>query len=188
MSSAESGSDGEVQSTPEGFVPKTPYISMIFDSPEAALLHYNRYAKHVGFSVKISSSRRSVGDNQKDKALYICNKAGKNAENDVEPPPHKTRNRTITVLTDCKAKMRVKRMGANWHVTQFVEEHTHELIKKLALKKYLRSHKRIPREERRFIDLLDDVNLTAGRIMQIMGELYGSVKNCLMIAKRSATI
>ena len=68
LSSAESGSDGEVQSTTEGFVPKTPYIGMIFDSPEVALLHYNRYAKHVGFSVKISLSRRSVGDNQKDKA------------------------------------------------------------------------------------------------------------------------
>ena len=117
LSSAESGSDGEVQSTPEGFVPKTPYIGMIFDSPEAALLHYNRYAKHVGFSVKMSSSRRAVGDNQKDKALYICNKAGKNAESAGEAQPQKMRNWTITVLTDYKAKMRVKRMGANWHVT-----------------------------------------------------------------------
>ena len=113
LSSAESGSDGEVQSTPEGFAPKTPYIGMLFDSPEAALLHYNRYAKHVGFSVKMSSSRRAVGDNQKDKALFICNKAGKNTEKEGEAQPQKTRNRTITLLTDCKAKMRVKRMGSN---------------------------------------------------------------------------
>ena len=41
----------------------------------------------------------------------------------------------------------------------------------------MRSHKRIPREERRFIDLLHDVNLTSGRIMQLMGELNGSMKN-----------
>ena len=73
--------------------------------------------------------------------------------------------------------MRVKRVGAKWEVTQFIEEHTHELIKKFALKKYLRSHKKIPREERRFIDLLHEVNLTSGRIMQIMGELYGNQKN-----------
>ena len=177
LSSAESDSDGEVQSTPEGFVPKTPYLGMLFDSPESALLHYNRYAKHVGFSVKISSSRRAVGDKKKDKALYICNKAGKSAENEVEAQPLKTRNRTITLLTDCKAKLRVKRMGSNWQVTQFVEEHTHELIKKFALKKYLRSHKRIPKEERKFIDLLHDINLSSGRILALMAELYGSIRN-----------
>ncbi|CAM0909987.1 unnamed protein product [Alopecurus aequalis] len=177
LSSAESGSDGEVQSTPEGFVAKTPYLGMIFETPELALQHYNRYAKHVGFSVKISSSRRAVADNEKDKALYICNKAGKNKEAESEAQPQKTRLRTFTVLTDCKAKMRVKRMGANWRVTQFVEEQTHDLIKKFALKKYLRSHRKIPREERKFIDLLHDVNLSAGRIMQIMAELYGSLSN-----------
>jgi hypothetical protein len=41
----------------------------------------------------------------------------------------------------------------------------------------LRSHKKIPKEERKFIGLLHDVNLSSGRIMQIMGELYGSKKN-----------
>jgi hypothetical protein len=45
------------------------------------------------------------------------------------------------------------------------------------LKKYLKSHKKIPPEERKFIDLLHEVNLSSGRIMQIMGELYGSKKN-----------
>ena len=64
-------------------------------------------------------------------------------------------------------------MGSN----SVIEEHTHEVIQKFALKKYLRSHKRIPREERRFIDLLHDVNLSSGRIMQIMAELYGNMKN-----------
>ena len=175
LSSEDSGSDGEVQSTPEGFVPKMPFVGMKFDTVEAALVHYNKYAKHVGFSVKIESSRKSTRDGEKDKSVFVCNKSGKNLE--VEPPPVKQRNRTITKLADCKAKMRVKRIGARWEVTQFIEEHTHEVIQKFALKKYLRSHKRIPREERRFIDLLHDVNLSSGRIMQIMAELYGNMKN-----------
>ncbi|KAK1693506.1 hypothetical protein QYE76_010203 [Lolium multiflorum] len=72
--------------------------------------------------------------------------------------------------------MRVKRKGSIWEVTQFIEEHTHETIKKLGLKKYLRSHKKIPKEEKKFIDLLDSVNLSAGRIMDIMSELYGTGK------------
>ncbi|CAM0910918.1 unnamed protein product [Alopecurus aequalis] len=150
---------------------------MLFETPELALHHYNRYAKHVGFSVKISSSRRVVAHGELDKALFICNKAGKNKEAQGEAVPEKSRLRTFTVLTDCKTKMRVKRTGANWRVTQFVEEHTHDLIKKFALKKYLRSHKKIPKEEKKFIDLLHEVNLSSGRIMQIMGELSGSLAN-----------
>ena len=66
LSSEESGSDGEVQSTPEGCVPKTPYVGMVFDSDDAALIHYNRYAKHVGFSMKIESSRKSAKDGEKE--------------------------------------------------------------------------------------------------------------------------
>lgn len=176
LSSEHSGSDSEVQSTPEGFTPRTPYVGMKFDTWEAAKMHYNRYAKHVGFSMKMSSSRNSVIDKQKDKYLFVCNKSGKNS-NKEEATVVKQRNRTITIRTDCQAKMRVKRKGVRWEVTQFVEEHTHDLVKKFALKKYLRSHKNIPKEERHFIDLLDSVNLSAGRIMQIMGVLYGTAKN-----------
>jgi hypothetical protein len=140
LSSEESGSDGEVQSTPEGFVPKTPFLGMMFDSLEDALAHYNRYAKHAGFSVRIDLSRKLAKDGLKDKSVFVCNKSGKQ----VEPgdAPVIQRNRTITILTDCKAKLRVKCVGAKWCVTQFVEEHTHELVKKFALKKYLRSHKK----------------------------------------------
>jgi hypothetical protein len=135
---------------------------MVFDSLEAALAHYNRYAKHAGFFVKIESSRKSMKDGQKDKSVFVCNKNGKPIEDDA---PVKTRNRSLTVMADCKAKMQIKRIGARWHVTQFVEEHTHELIQKFALKKYLRSHKKIPKEERKFIGLLHDVNLSSRRIM-----------------------
>lgn len=175
LSSEDSGSDGDVQSTPKGVIPKTPYVGMVFYSRNAALVHYNRYAHHIGFSVKIKSSINSAKDGEKEKSVFVCNKAGKNPE--VEVTTVKQRNRTITVLVDCKAKLRVKRTGARWQVTQFVEEHTPELIQKFALKKYLRSHKKIPKEERKFIDLLHEVNLTSGRIMQIMSVLYGKKQN-----------
>ncbi|CAM0883368.1 unnamed protein product [Alopecurus aequalis] len=176
LSTENSDSEGEeVQSTPEGFAPRTPFLGMKFDSHEEALSHYNRYGKHIGFSVKIFSSRNSAIDGEKDKVVYVCNKAGKKTEN--EPPPVGQRSRPTIKLTDCKAKLRVTRVGAKWVVTQFVEEHTHELIKKFALKKYLRSHKKIPKEERRFIELLNDVNLSSGRILQIMGELHGGISN-----------
>ncbi|KAK1678193.1 hypothetical protein QYE76_039041 [Lolium multiflorum] len=90
--------------------------------------HYNRYAHHIGFSVKIESSRRCAKDGELDKFVYVCNKSGKPREE--EAVPVKQRNRKLTVLTDCKAKLRVKRDGARWKVTQFVEVHTHEVIDK----------------------------------------------------------
>ncbi|XP_051202161.2 protein FAR1-RELATED SEQUENCE 5-like [Lolium perenne] len=125
--------------------------------------------------MKIESSRRCAKDGELDKFVYVCNKSGKPREE--EAVPVKQRNRKLTVLTDCKAKLRVKRDGARWKVTQFVEVHTHEVIDKFALKKYLRSHNKIPAEEKKFIDLLHEVNLTSGRIMEIMGGLYGSKQN-----------
>jgi hypothetical protein len=49
LSNEDNGGEAEVQSTPEGFAPKTPYVGMVFDSFDAALTHYNIFAKHVYF-------------------------------------------------------------------------------------------------------------------------------------------
>jgi hypothetical protein len=41
VTTEDNGSDGEVQSTPEGFAPTKPYTGMKFDTWEAAKMHYN---------------------------------------------------------------------------------------------------------------------------------------------------
>jgi hypothetical protein len=177
--SGEEDDDDEVQSTPcsQGDV-QTPFQGMMFDSWEQAKMHYNKYAKMVGFSIKCSTSKNSTLDGQKDKQLFVCNKSGKNADiNELEAPPVRQRNRSITKKTECKARLRIKRRGKKWHVTYFIEEHNHKLIKKFSLKKYLRSHKGIPKEEKDFVKLLHKVNLSAGRVMRIMGEVYGGLAN-----------
>jgi hypothetical protein len=185
LSSDNSGGEDEVQSTPSSqpTVDK-PYPGMMFDSWEQARVHYNRYAKHVGFSIKSSTSRNSSIDKEKDKCLFVCNKSGKNPDiNRLEAPPVKLRNRAITVKTDCKARLRVKRRGKKWHVTMFIEEHNHPCVKKFSLKRFLRSHRGIPKEERDFIRLLHKVNLSAGRVMSIMAELYGKLANVPYVTK-----
>ncbi|PNT63538.1 hypothetical protein BRADI_4g17122v3 [Brachypodium distachyon] len=68
-------------------------------------------------------------------------------------------------------------MGAKWEVTFFEEQQTHELIKKFSLKKFLRSHRNISKEERDFIKFLHEVNLSSRKIMHFMAEIYGSQKN-----------
>jgi hypothetical protein len=59
----------------------------------------------------------------------------------------------------------------------FIEDHNHPCIKKFSLKSFLRSHKGIPKEEREFVKLLHKMNLSAGRVMSIMAELYGNLGN-----------
>ncbi|PNT68922.1 hypothetical protein BRADI_3g47021v3 [Brachypodium distachyon] len=127
----------------------------------------DEYAKHVGFSIKCITSRKSALDNEKDKYLFVCNKNDRNNKKIKEAPLVKKKTRSRTKRTDCKVRLRVKRM----------EAHTHELIKKFSLKKFLRSHGNISKEERDFIKLLHGVNLSSGKIMHFMSEIYGSRKN-----------
>jgi hypothetical protein len=50
-------------------------------------------------------------------------------------------------------------------------------MKKFCLNKYLRSHKGIPKEEKDFFKVLHKVNLSAGRVIRIMAEVYGGLAN-----------
>ena len=70
LSSDCSGHEDEVQSTSSSQTNvQTPYPDMIFDSWQEAKLHYNRYAKQVGFSIKASTSRQSATDKQTNVCL-----------------------------------------------------------------------------------------------------------------------
>ncbi|XP_051202239.1 protein FAR1-RELATED SEQUENCE 5-like [Lolium perenne] len=171
--------DDEVQSTLVSQTEvQTPYPGMIFDSWDEAKMHCNRYAKKLGFSIKCSTSKNSTVDGQNDKQMFVCNKNGKNEDISMqEVAPVRQRNKSITKKTECKAMLTIKRKGKKWHVTYFIEEHNHSMIKKFSLKKYLRSRKGIPKEERDFVKLLHKVNLSAGRVMRIMGEVYGGLAN-----------
>jgi hypothetical protein len=44
---------------------------MIFDFWEAAKLHYNKYAKTYGFSIKTSTSWNYTLDKQKEKYIFV---------------------------------------------------------------------------------------------------------------------
>jgi hypothetical protein len=72
--------------------------------------------------------------------------------------------------------MVVNLMDERWHVTYFMVDHNHDLVVKPCLKKFLRSHKGIPQQEKEFITLLHGCNLTTRRIIQLMNELYGSAQ------------
>jgi hypothetical protein len=64
------------------------------------------------------------------------------------------------IHTGCKARMVVNLIDERWHVTYFMADHNHELVVKPSLKKFLRSHKGISRQEKEFITLLHGCNRT----------------------------
>jgi hypothetical protein len=80
------------------------------------------------------------------------------------------------IYTNYKARMVVKMIGYRWQVIYFLAEHNHDLVVKPSLKKFLRSHRGIPSQEKDFIVLLHGCNLSTGQIMQLMSEFYGSAQ------------
>ncbi|CAL5064925.1 unnamed protein product [Urochloa decumbens] len=88
----------------------------------------------------------------------------------------KKRKREKMQRTDCKARFVVKLIGDRWHAIHFVADHNHDLIVKPSLKKFLRSHKGIPPEEKQIITLLHDTNISTSRVMQLMNMFYGSAQ------------
>uniref|UniRef100_A0ACD5XMW6 Uncharacterized protein n=1 Tax=Avena sativa TaxID=4498 RepID=A0ACD5XMW6_AVESA len=78
----EGDDETEVRSTPE-----EPYVGMRFDTLEEAKLHYNAYAKSLGFSVKYNTSRRSAFTKVLEKQQFCCNKNRKPKTDDVPAVP-----------------------------------------------------------------------------------------------------
>ena len=74
----------------------------------------------------------------------------------------KKRKRETIKQTQCKAKMLVKLIDGRWEVTHFVRDHSHPLVNKPSLSKYLRSHQGISPDEKEFLRILYNCNLTTG--------------------------
>ena len=72
----------------------------------------------------------------------------------------KKRKRKTIKQTQCKAKMLVKLIDGRWQVKHFVCDHNHPLVNKPSLSKYLRSHQGISPDEKEFLRILYNCNLT----------------------------
>lgn len=104
-----------------------PFIGMEFESEDAAKEFYDRYARRVGFIMRIDQCRRSELNKRILSRRLSCNKKGYyvNIKNHYGPPQ---KARTST-REGCKAMMLVKvSKSGKWVVTRFVKEHTHPLV------------------------------------------------------------
>ncbi|KAF4359665.1 hypothetical protein G4B88_000476 [Cannabis sativa] len=123
------GGSGEIY-LPEGdLLDLEPSEGMEFESEEAAKAFYNSYARRVGFSTRVSSSRRSRRDGAIIQRQFVCAKEGFRNLNEKRTKDREIkRPRTITRV-GCKASLSVKMQNSGkWVVSGFVREHNHELV------------------------------------------------------------
>ncbi|KAF2314613.1 hypothetical protein GH714_027936 [Hevea brasiliensis] len=141
---------------------------MEFESEEAAKAFYNSYARRVGFSTRVSSSRRSRRDGAIIQRQFVCAKEGFRNLNEKRTKDREIkRPRTITRV-GCKASLSVKMQDSGkWVVSGFVREHNHELVPPDQVH-CLRSHRQISGPAKTLIDTLQ----AAGDEEQYSGNVF----------------
>ncbi|XP_022743905.1 protein FAR1-RELATED SEQUENCE 5-like [Durio zibethinus] len=170
------GSGGSDFYLPEGdLLDLEPYEGMEFESEEAAKAFYNSYARRVGFSTRVSSSRRSRRDGAIIQRQFVCAKEGFRNLNEKRTKDREIkRPRTITRV-GCKASLSVKmRDSGKWVVSGFLRAHNHELVPPDQVH-CLRSHRQISGPAKTLIDTLQAAGMGPRRIMSALIKEYGGI-------------
>ncbi|KAF9602053.1 hypothetical protein IFM89_024810 [Coptis chinensis] len=151
----ESSSVGREMYIPDGDTNLEPYEGMELESEEAAKAFYNSYARRVGFSTRVSKTRRSRKDGAIIQRSFVCAKEGFRVEKE-RPGVNENRIKRPRAVTrvGCKAMLAVKMQpSGRWVVSGFVKEHNHDLVP--ADKVHcLRSHRHVSGSAKSLIDTL----------------------------------
>ncbi|CAN6175475.1 unnamed protein product [Urochloa humidicola] len=127
-----------------------PRVDMHFESEEDAYVFYNRYAEHVGFSVRRSYKKRKRGLIMS--RILVCSREGVSdrakqeggtvvTTNGVAGSAGTPRPGPAPTRTGCQARMVIKITACRtYRVTKFFPEHNHPLANPESVHK-LRSHK-----------------------------------------------
>ncbi|XWS63223.1 hypothetical protein CRYUN_Cryun06bG0077400 [Craigia yunnanensis] len=169
------GGGGEIF-LPEGdLLDLEPYEGMEFESEEAAKAFYNSYARRVGFSTRVSSSRRSRRDGAIIQRQFVCAKEGFRNFNEKRTKDREIKRPRIITRVGCKASLSVKMQDSGkWIVSGFVREHNHELVPPDQVH-CLRSHRQISGPAKTLIDTLQAAGMGPRRIMSALIKEYGGI-------------
>ncbi|CAH8386809.1 unnamed protein product [Eruca vesicaria subsp. sativa] len=153
-----------------------PYDGLEFESEESAKAFYNSYARRVGFSTRVSSSRRSRRDGAIIQRQFVCAKEGFRNMNEKRTKDREIKRPRTVTRVGCKASLSVKMhdSSSKWIVSAFVKEHNHELVPPDQVH-CLRSHRQISGPAKTLIDTLQAAGMGPRRIMSALIKEYGGI-------------
>ena len=176
VAASASASAGEVY-IPEGDTNLEPYEGMEFESEEAAKAFYNSYARRVGFSTRVSMSRRSRRDGAIIQRSFVCAKEGFRVDKDKPGRDGRVKRPRAETRVGCKAMLVVKiQDSGRWVVSGFVKEHNHELVPPDKVH-CLRSHRHVSGAAKSLIDTLQGAGIGPSGIMSALIKEYGGISN-----------
>ncbi|KAL3850344.1 hypothetical protein ACJIZ3_012226 [Penstemon smallii] len=159
----------------DGELDLEPYEGMEFESEEAAKAFYNSYARRIGFSTRVSSSRRSRKDGAIIQRSFVCAKEGFRNLNEKRTKDREIKRPRTVTRVGCKASLSVKiQESGKWIVSGFVKEHNHELVPPDQVH-CLRSHRQISGPAKTLIDTLQAAGMGPRRIMSVLIKEYGGI-------------
>ncbi|CAI0471259.1 unnamed protein product [Linum tenue] len=175
-SSAAAAASGSEIYLPDGdLLDLEPYEGMEFESEEASKAFYNSYARRVGFSTRVSSSRRSRRDGAIIQRQFVCAKEGFRNHNEKRTKDREIKRPRMITRVGCKASLSVKMQDSGqWVVSGFVREHNHELVPPDQVH-CLRSHRQISGSAKTLIDTLQAAGMGPRRIMSALIKEYGGI-------------
>ncbi|XP_015580455.2 protein FAR1-RELATED SEQUENCE 5-like isoform X1 [Ricinus communis] len=163
---------------PQGDPHLEPYEGMEFESEEAAKAFYNSYARRVGFSTRVSMSRRSRRDGAIIQRSFVCAKEGFRIDKDKPADPHiRVKRPRAETRVGCKAMLVVKiQDSGRWAISAFVKEHNHDLVPPDKVH-CLRSHRHVSGSAKSLIDTLQGAGIGPSGIMSALIKEYGGISN-----------
>lgn len=154
-----------------------PCQGMEFESEEAAKAFYNSYARRVGFSTRVSMSRRSRRDGSIIQRSFVCAKEGFRVEREKHLVDGRVKRPRAETRVGCKAMLVVKiQDSGRWVVSSFLKEHNHELVPPDKVH-CLRSHRHVSGPAKSLIDTLQGAGIGPSGIMSALIKEYGAISN-----------
>ncbi|KAH7683678.1 zinc finger SWIM domain-containing protein 3 [Dioscorea alata] len=150
-----------------------PEVNMEFESEDKAYEFYNKYAGHIGFSVRKSSADKS-SENVIRSRTFVCSREGfrkdKKGAKEVKRPKPETR-------IGCPARLTIKLVpNGKYRVSEFVPEHNHQPAPP-STTHLLRSHRITTEVQAAEADLSDDSGTTPRSTNEPAARQVGGFRN-----------
>ncbi|XP_019180274.1 PREDICTED: protein FAR1-RELATED SEQUENCE 5-like [Ipomoea nil] len=171
----EIGADGAKFWTPATDNEKTPYEGQQFETVEAGIDFYIKYAKEVGFDVRHGTKRQNRAGQVAIKYI-MCSREGYKAETKETPnnPNQRKRRRRVSNRVGCKARMGMSKCKSGGYKVHTIElRHTHCLCSEEG-RTFLKINRQLDIGHKTFLANCAKANIGPTKAFRLFKEMVGS--------------